>query len=357
MTAPLGARPRRRSVGTLLTLALAATAITGGLAACGSDEDEPSASPSTAAATTTTAATGPISLENCGTKIQLDAPPKRAIAISQPAIETLLTLGQGDRMVGAAGWNDPVLPELEAANAKVPQLGKEFPSFERTLKAEPDFVYTTFAFGFSREGTAPRERFTKLGVSTYLSPSECTGQEAKQTRPLEFEDVFGEVRDIAKIFGVPERGEQLTTKLQDRLAKATGGLDASGVKLAWWYAATKAPYMAGCCGAPGMITRKLGATNVFADSKQLWPEINWETILERDPDVLILADLSRGDDGDSVAAKKQFLESNPVARKLTAVRKQRYIVVTGSDMDPSLRNVGAVEKVADGLRKLGLAGS
>ncbi|WP_367916825.1 ABC transporter substrate-binding protein, partial [Leadbetterella sp. DM7] len=82
--------------------------------------------------------------------------PRRAVAISQPAIELLLTLGLADRMVGAAGWNDPVPKALEAENAKVPQLGKEFPSFERVLKTEPDLVYTTFAFGFSDEGTAPR---------------------------------------------------------------------------------------------------------------------------------------------------------------------------------------------------------
>ena len=43
-----------------------------------------------------------------------------------------------------------------------------------------------------------------------------------------------------------------------------------------------------------------GARNAFADNRQLWPEISWEAILQRDPDVLVLADLTRGKDGDSV---------------------------------------------------------
>jgi iron complex transport system substrate-binding protein len=342
-----------------LAAALLATgALAVGLAACGSDEDSATTGGSAAApatpTATTAAATGPIDVRNCGQEIKLAKPPTRALAISQPAIEMLLTLGQADHMVGAAGWNDPVLPSLAKENAKVPQLGSQFPSFERALQQDPDFVYTTFAYGFTSEGTAPRAKFAKLGVATYLSPSECSGQDAQQTRRLGFDDEFAEIRDLATIFGVQARGDQLIASLRARLAKATGGLDATGVKVAWWYAATKAPYMAGCCGAPGMITRKLGATNVFDDNKQLWPEISWESILDRDPDVLVLADLTRGGDGDSVKDKIAFLESDPVARRLTAVRKHRYIVVTGSDMDPSLRNVGAVEKVAAGLRKLGV---
>lgn len=47
--------------------------------------------------------------------------------------------------------------------------------------------------------------------------------------------------------------------------------------------------MAGCCGAPGIITNALGAKNVFDDSTQKWPQINWETVADRDPDVLVSA--------------------------------------------------------------------
>lgn len=321
------------------------------LAACGSDDPDPA--PDRAAAPVADA--GPVTVRNCDRTVRVEQPPQRAVAISQPAIELLLTLGLADRMAGAAGWNDPVLPHLRAENAKVRQLGKEFPSFERVLDLDPDLVYTTFAYGFTDEGTAPRKRFDDLGVATYLSPSECTGQDARQARALAFDDVFAEVRDVATLFGVRERGARIVEDLERRLVRATGDLDVSGVTLGWWYAATKAPYIGGCCGAPGMITRRVGAKNAFETARQLWPEMSWEAILEADPDVLVLADLTRGGDGDSAKAKLEFLRKDPVARRLTAVRNDRFIVLTGSDMDPSLRNVGAVEKLADGLRRLGVA--
>lgn len=118
--------------------------------------------------------------------------------------------------------------------------------------------------------------------------------------------------------------------------------------LAWWYAATKTPYFAGCCGAPGIMTDAVGAKNAFDDNKQYWPEIGWESVLDRDPTVLVLADLDRGGDGDSAADKIAFLESDPVASKLTAVKNKRYIILEGTTMDPSIRNVGGIEQLSDG---------
>lgn len=84
--------------------------------------------------------------------------------------------------------------------------------------------------------------------------------------------------------------------------------------------------------------------------------MSWEVIADRDPDVLVLADLSRRTiDGDALAAKIEFLETNPVTSRLTAVREKRYIVVNGADLNPSIRTVDGTEKVADGLRRLGFA--
>lgn len=293
-----------------------------------------------------------MTVQNCGRTVHVPAPPQRAISINQPATELLLTLGLADRMAGSASWSDSVRPELAADNAKVPVLSRDFPSLERVLKENPDFVYATFDWTFTDQGVAPRDRFERLGVPTYQSSSECGGQDALQQRPLTFDDMYAEITDVAKIFDVPERGEQLISSLKTRTAHATDGVKADGVSLMWWYAGTKVPYIAGCCGAPGIITRAVGAQNAFADNRQLWPEISWEAILDRDPDVLVLADLTRGDDGDSAAAKIQFLESDPVAKKLTAVRERRFIVIPGTAMDPSLRNVDAVETIATGLRAL-----
>lgn len=297
----------------------------------------------------------PITVRNCGTDVTVTAPLHRAIAVNQPAVELLLSLGLKERIAGLAYSDNALLPDLRDDARGRYRFSKEFPSLEAVLAREPDLVYSTFDYAFSREGIADRTQFTDVGVATYQSPSECGGQDSDRTRRLTLDDLYAEIRDVASLFAVPARGEQLIGSLRDRAARATGGLDASGVSLAWWYAGTKTPYIAGCCGAPGIMTRAVGAANAFDDSKQYWPEISWEALLDRDPTVLVLADLGRGGDGDSAAAKIAFLESDPVASRLTAVRHRRYIILGGTTMDPSIRNVQGIEKLADGLRTLGVA--
>jgi iron complex transport system substrate-binding protein len=297
----------------------------------------------------------PLTLTNCGRTVTVKSPPQRAVSINQPATELLLTLGLADRMAGSASWSDPVAPALATENAKVPVLSAAFPSLERVLNEKPDFVYATFNWSFTDEGVAPRDRFEQLGVPTYQSSSECGGQDSEQQDALTLEDMYDEITDVARIFGVRERGEQLISSLRSRMASAAAGLRAEGISLMWWYAGTKTPFIAGCCGAPGIVTNAVGARNAFADNRRLWPELSWEAILQRDPDVLVLADLTRGEDGDSAEAKIKFLESDPAAKRLTAVRERRWIVLPGSAMDPSLRNADAVESVAAGLRGFGMA--
>ncbi|MDR6117376.1 iron complex transport system substrate-binding protein [Aeromicrobium sp. SORGH_AS981] len=341
MPSPVGARLRRPAA-LLATLCLTAP-----LAACGS----PSSRPANDAAAT---AGFPVTVENCGHDVTEAAPPQRIVAINQPATELLLSLGLADRMAGYGVSDHDFLPGLEAQARRTKALDAEFPGFEAMLSLEPDLVYATFAYAFTGEGVAPRAKFDEVGIPTYQSPSECGGQDAPHEEPLTLDDLYAEIGDVSRLTGVEERGEQLVAELRERARTVTVDLDADDVTLGWWYASTKSPYMAGCCGAPGLMTRAVGATNAFGDNERLWPETSWESILDADPTVLVLADLERGGDGDSAEAKIRFLESDPVARQLTAVKKRRYVVLGGTTMDPSIRNVDGIEQLAQGLRDLGV---
>nr|WP_238420850.1 ABC transporter substrate-binding protein [Streptomyces taklimakanensis] len=304
----------------------------------------------------------PVTLDNCGRTVEIAAAPRRAVSLNQGTTEILLSLGLADRMVGTATWTDPLPEALATAGAAVPRLADDTPSFEKVLAAEPDFVAASFASTLGKGGVATRERFEDLGVPTYLSPADCTGKDNSgdgdgvRTAPLTLETVYGEIRDLARVFGVEERGERLVSDLRARVEEATSGVDASGVTLLYWFANSEAPYMAGCCGAPGVITRALGAENVFDDSREEWPQVNWETVADRDPDVLVIGDLTRRSQTAESAEKKiEFLESHPVTRTMDAVRNKRYVLLGGQAMNPTVRTVEGVEKVAAALRAYGLA--
>ncbi|MEV7404379.1 ABC transporter substrate-binding protein [Streptomyces sp. NPDC091267] len=305
----------------------------------------------------------PVTLKNCGRTVTVDAAPARAVPVDQGSTEILLSLGLADRLAATATWTDPVLKGLEKANARVPRISDNRPSSEKVLDREPDFVSASFESTLAKGGVAPREQFEKLGVPTYVSPADCTAKDNSKdgdgvrTGALAMDSVYREVRDLAEVFGVPGRGERLVAGLRARVRKATDGTDASGTTLMYWFANSESPYLAGCCGAPGIITRALGARNVFDDTHEEWPQINWETVADRDPDVLVIGDLTRKSQTAESAAKKiAFLESNPATKNMDAVRHKRYVLLSGQAMNPSIRTVEGVERVAAGLRTFGLAG-
>lgn len=320
--------------------------------------------------TTTSSAEGgdradgfPLTLKNCGRTVTVKAPPQRAVSVDQGSTEILLSLGLADRLAGTATWSDPVMKGLEKANAGVERISENRPSSEKVLDKEPDFLSASFASTLAKGGVAPREQFEKLGVPTYISPADCIGKDnsgggdGARTAPLTMDSVYTEVRELSQVFGVPERGDVLVKKLQDRVAKATEGIDGSKASLLYWFSDSKAPYLAGCCGAPGVITRELGAKNVFDDTHDEWPQISWETVADRNPDVLVIGDLSRTmQTAESAEKKIEFLESNPVTKTMDAVKNRRYVLLSGQAMNPTIRTVEGLERVAAGLRDFGLAG-
>lgn len=300
----------------------------------------------------------PLTLQNCGVEVTFEHAPRRAVSLYQASTEILLSLGLADRMVGTSTWFDPVLPALAADNDRVPRLADNDPSLEAVLDLEPDIITSASAHTFTPAVIGELARLAELGIPTYQSPSVCTdamveGETVTRTGPLQMDTLFREITELAKIFDVQDRGADLVAELEKRLEDAPA-IPQQDATVAFWFSGLRTPYLAGCCSAPGLYAREVGATNVFADAKEDWPEISWEALADRDPDVLVLADLSRKRiDGDALDTKVQFLESNPVTRNMTAVREKRFVVLTGSELDPGIRQVDAVEKLADGFAAIG----
>ncbi|MFI6763105.1 ABC transporter substrate-binding protein [Micromonospora sp. NPDC050417] len=307
------------------------------VAGCASDQGAPSGTPS---ATTVT-------LTNCGVPVQFAQPPSRVVTMNQAATEIMLALGLQDRMIGTAYLDDAILPEYAAAYQKIPVLAKEYPSKEKLIEAAPDFVYASFASAFSDEGIGERDTYTSLNVGTYLSPAGCP----KETRPspLTIDDVYGEIRDIAAIFGVPERGTSLIDAQRTRIAAAASSVkDAKDISVLWWDSGTDAPSVGSCCGGPQMLMSAVGVGNAFTDLPGSWGDTSWEKVVERDPDVIVLVDA----EWDRAAAKQSFLTGNATLRDLPAVTGKRFVVIPFSETTAGVRNVLGIEHLAQGLAAL-----
>ncbi|GAA3705816.1 ABC transporter substrate-binding protein [Zhihengliuella alba] len=336
---------------TLAYAALTAT-LTAALAGCGASEPVPEEP-----AATSTGGEGvteyPLTLDNCGTEVTVDAPPERVVSLDQNSTEILLSLGLEDRVVGTASWTDPVLPELEAANEDVPRLADNAPTYEVALGADPDFITASFGRHLNESGVATRDRFAETGIETYLSPTDCEGDVSingggTRTHLLDIESLYTEIRELAAVFDVPSRGDALIADLEERTAEALDGVDAEGATVAFWFADTRTPYMAGGYGSAAMLADMSGMENVFAGTADDWPATGWEAVVEKNPDVLVLGDLQRARfPGDKLEEKIEFLESDPLTSTMDAVKNKRYIALHGAEMNPSIRSVDGLEKIGE----------
>jgi iron complex transport system substrate-binding protein len=330
------------------TILIPVTALVAVLAGC--------ATTPSAASGADTPASGAVTLTSCGLDLTVPSFPERAVTLEQGATELLLALGLGDRMTGTSYLTDAVAPEYADAYAAVPVLADQYPTAEQLREADPDFVYSMRASAFAPDAVGGRAELVDLGVPAYLSANDCEDPDLIADE-VGFDQIFAEVTDLAAVFGVEERGADLVADQRAVLEQVRAAAsDAGGLDVAWIYSTVNgAPIVAGNAGLPQTLTELAGATNAFADLDAQWTETSWDQIAQRDPDVLVLADLSRGLAGDSAADKTATLRADAVTAQLSAVQADRLVAIPATEMDPSVRSIDALATLSAAL--VGYAGA
>ena len=56
---------------------------------------------------------------------------------------------------------------------------------------------------------------------------------------------------------------------------------------------------------------------------------------------------------DDIDVKLNFLKTDPVTSKLDAVQKNQIVIMDSQAMNPTIRAVGGIEAVAEGIKKFG----
>ncbi|MEU9375304.1 ABC transporter substrate-binding protein [Streptomyces sp. NPDC048255] len=327
-----------------------------------SSAGEPAASK---AATTT--------LTSCGLQQSFDGPPQRAVALDQASTEILLELGLQDRMAGTANLKTKIPPQYQDSYAKVPVLAPKIATSEQLRAATPDFVVAGSTDLFTKDRAGTREELGALKVPTFVSAVDCPTQ--NEPGRTAFDLLFADYENLGKVFGAEERAGKLAAEQRAAVAKAgenagekaaegagekAGGNGAQAKDqptVVYLYSVFNGmPYVAGGSGLPSEMSRIVGAKNAFDDVNEDWPEVSWEEVAKRDPDFIVIGDLSeRGRPGDSAAEKRAAMAGHPVVSQLAAVRDSRIIEVPGIELDPSVRSVHALGLLAAGMKDLGHA--
>lgn len=287
----------------------------------------------------------PLSLDNCGFPIEIAGPPHRVVAIKSTAVETLLALGLGDRMVGRAFEDGPLLESWQDAGAGVPVLSDKLPSSEVVLEAEPDFIFGGWESNFVADGAGTRAALAGLGIATYVAPAACKTAPYKPTH-LTYDDIFAAIEELGRIFGVEDRAAALVA--EQRVLLATVPKPERRRTALWYSSGVKEPYVGAGDGGPQMMMTALGLDNVFAGIDDTWTSVSWEAVAAADPDVIVLVDAT----WNTIEQKLAMLAADPVLSQLTAVRNQRYLTIPFPAAEPGVRSVPATLDLAAQLAAL-----
>lgn len=294
-------------------------------------------------------AEGPVTVENCGVELTFDAPPERAVALQHNTTEMMLALGLEDRMVGTAYVDGEILPEYQDAYEEVPSLGDEVPSQEALLGAEPDFVIAGFGSILSDTGVGSRENLAELGIPSMLTSTSCPGR----TEPPTLDDVYRDLRTLGEIFAVQERAEELIADMEATVEEATSAVAGAREtpKVLVYDSGDDPPFVFGGTSLTSHLVELAGGENVFADLEEGYTEVNWEQVVERDPEVIVLVDAVY-----SSAEDKRARLAQPPLSDMTAVREERFIEVFPTDVLPSVRNDDVVSALAEALQPEAVGG-
>lgn len=307
----------------------------------------------------------PLTLQNCGRQITIDKAPTKTVSIGQSSTEILYLLGLADKVVGTALWVGPVLKGYEEVNARIDRLADNDPSFESVLARKPDLVTVQFQWQVGPEGVVARpEQFEELGIPVYTSPSDCVGKENSAAsdgvrhQVFTMDLVYREIRELAEIYNVQDKGEAVVADLKAREAAARAKVASAKGKLSavFWFssAADADPYVAGRNGAPGYIMSALGIENIIKTDDE-WPTVGWETIARANPTMIVAGSMERRRYPlDSLEAKLDFLKSDPVASLMPAVAKGYVFDMDAQAMNPTIRTIEGIELLADSIAKAGL---
>ncbi len=311
----------RRKAGRLLVFLALISLIS---AACGADQDAPSAAPTTAAAlattqapttaaapttteatTTTTAAPAttstlpafPVEVQDSLGTVMIATRPERIVSLSSTITEMLFAIGAGPQVAAVDSYSD-FPPE-----APITDLSAFTPNLEAIAAAAPDLVIASYDPGDLMSS------LEALGIPGMMMPAANT-----------YFDVWLQIEQLGLATGNAIGATDLVRHLRGRITEIIA--DSPEVSFTYYYELDQNLYSVTSTTFIGQLFGLLGLESIADPADEYgfgYPQLSSEYIIEVDPDLILLADtLCCGQNAETVA-------SRPGWSSLTAVTNGRVI--------------------------------
>ncbi len=252
----------------------------------------------------------PVTVKSCGEDVTFDKAPERAVVNDNNMVEMMFALGLTDHMA--------------AYSAAGPRL--------RIAAFKDDY-----------------EAVTDMGPDYFKLLSESCRRIDDTLAPATIEEWYGDMRNLAAIFGVPERAEALIKHWDERLARVEEHLPENYTPVPTFSYDWGTENIGGGLGLTIVpeLYRKAGAVNVFEDLLEMWGGVSWEAFVEKRPEWIVVTDYGgRAWSGEERIA---FLKSREGIDTVPAIKNENYLILPQSAVNPGIRIVDGIETLASTL--------
>jgi iron complex transport system substrate-binding protein len=257
-----------------------------------------------------------------GRSLTLASPARRIVSLSAGTTEVFFAIGAGGQLVGTDRFSD-----FPAEARTLPKVEYSNPSAEAITALQPDLVVA-----------AGRQRalvpvLAQVGLPVLLLDE-----------PASLSELLARVRLQGQLTGRVTEADALAQRLQQRIEHITALVETVSAGPRVYHELSPRLVSAGPASFVGDLYTRLGAQNIVQDTSAPYPQLNAETIIRADPEVIVLAAASSP--GGSPAEVRQ----RPGWRAITAVREQRLVVIDADLVSrPGPRIVDGLEQLARAL--------
>lgn len=230
--------------------------------------------------------------DDYGREVRLAAPASRVVSLAPHLTELMYAAGAGTKLVGALDYSD-YPPQAKA----LPRVGSEASiDLEALVALRPDLVIAWPNAGSSRAV----ERIAALGIPVFRS------------EPRELEDIARTMEILGRLAGTQTAAGAAARAFRERAA-SIGRRYAQRARVRVFYQVWDRPLVTvNGDHVISKVMRLCGGENVMAALPALAPEIDRETVLRADPEVIVAS----GPDG----ARPAWLDDWRAFPALAAVR-------------------------------------
>ncbi|WP_125153013.1 ABC transporter substrate-binding protein [Clostridium rectalis] len=264
--------------------------------------------------------------------------PERVVSFNAHTTENLFALGLEDKIIGTSYNNAEILPQYKEKFKKIPIIAEKYPSMEALLGVNPDFVYGRNS-AFVEKGVGTVKDFIDNDIMVYVS-------KATYTEGATIEDTYEDFYNLGKIFNVEEKAEKIVKEMKNQIESVQNKISKIDKKLrVFVYDSGDDQAFTAGNSLESNIIELAGGENIFGGLKKTWERVNWEAVVEENPQCIVINDY----ENISAENKIKFLRSNKALKDVDAIKNNKFVVLPLPSVFTGIRNGDAVENLAKGF--------